>query len=112
MTSEIRLRLNADCKSTFQNAADRHGVPLVHFITMAVHGYLRGIGDLSALEPAPATVDVNPEPTGARPMPAVVKWLTNPEGERYVEDKHGEEWTERELKRAYAIGVDPLGYYD
>lgn len=110
MTGEIRLRLNADCKSTFQNAADRHGVPLVHFITMAVHGYLRGIGDLSALEPAPTPVSTSPNPDGARPVPPDLDWATSPEGERYIEFG-GDVWTEGELTHLYARGSDPLHYY-
>lgn len=112
MTSEIRLRLNADCKSTFQSAADRHGVPLVHFITMAVHGYLRGIGDLSALEPAPAPTLVAASERTPHPVPFISKWLVSPEGERYIVDKNGDEWTEGELKHVYGLGQDPLGYYD
>ena len=73
MTTEIRLRLNAECKSTFQKAADRHGVPLVHFITMAVHGYLRGIGDLTAVS-APSAVATKPK-ANAFPDTDMSVWL-------------------------------------
>ena len=109
MTQEVRLRLNADCKSTFQNAADRHGVPLVHFITMAVHGYLRGIGDLSAIQIVTATpVGPKPKPDGRTPLPV-------PEGLTWVDEVHtdanDEDWTMEELERAYHNGQDPLGYY-
>lgn len=84
MTTEIRLRLNVDCKSTFQAAADRHGVPLVHFITMAVHGYLRGIGDLSAIQPAPVAPTPAPEP---EPLVEIINAF----------DDDDDEWTEEEL---------------
>ena len=107
MSSEIRLRLNVDSKSSFQEAADRHGVPLVHFITMAVHGYLRGIGDLSAIQPkAPA-----PAKPIARPLPPDIEWRTSPEGERYMEDSNGDEWLEGEVEEAYSRGSDPLRDY-
>lgn len=107
MNTEIRLRLNADCKSTFQNAANRHGVPLVHFITMAVHGYLRGIGDLNAIQSVPVT---------AAPVAATQKGLPVPPDLEWIDGVHtdadGEDWTMGELERAYSQGQDPLRYYD
>ena len=105
MTSDIRLRLNADCKSTFQAAANRHGVPLAHFITMAVHGYLRGIGDLSAL--APTSVTPKPDAKVSRPIPPNLVWVDG-----VHTDADGEDWTAEELERAYTQGQDPLRYYD
>ena len=99
MTTEIRLRLNADCKSTFQAAADRHGVPLVHFITMAVHGYLRGIGDLSAIQPAPVA-PVAPTSAPVKPEPDVLTAVAN------AFDDDDDEWTEEELAYWRAKGRD------
>ena len=101
MTTEIRLRLNADCKSTFQTAADRHGVPLAHFITMAVHGYLRGIGDLSALQTPPAAPAAPAAPTVDTDISDALRAFTDSD-----DDEYDSEWTEEELAYWRARGKD------